>query len=413
METENSISTNSAEEEYPKFNVIREINELRNQFSLIKRIGFFFGAGASMAVGLPGIETLTTEIKTVLTDREKEIVDIIEASIKNNQQNFSKLTIEDVLNQIRLIRQITKDSKDQEFQGISGEEAKNIDNHICKVIYEKISSHESKANFDITRKFVSCINWFSREFTKEIFTTNYDLVLEKSFEYLQIPYFDGFVGSYEPFFLPESIDTGNRLDYPPKSWIRLWKLHGSLGWFWKENDNKNGNKVIRLGIRTNEDVANNQELVIYPSKEKYELSRKQPFIAYFDRLKHYLNEGEGLFIISGYSFSDEHINEIFFNSLQQNNRLHIITFLFSDSDMDKILGLNKPFLNFTAYSPNFAIISGRYGKWNTTENQENKIEIDIFNKFWDIEEKKFILGDFNNLVDFLIEISGKAHEIGS
>ena len=33
------------------------------------------------------------------------------------------------------------------------------------------------------------------------------------------------------------------------------------------------------------------ELVIYPSKEKYDSSKKQPFIAYFDRLKNYLLSG--------------------------------------------------------------------------------------------------------------------------
>jgi hypothetical protein len=40
----------------------------------------------------------------------------------------------------------------------------------------------------------------NRDFSKEIFTTNYDLVIEKSLEAIRAPYFDGFVGSYEPFF---------------------------------------------------------------------------------------------------------------------------------------------------------------------------------------------------------------------
>ena len=46
----------------------------------------------------------------------------------------------------------------------------------------------------------------NRDFSKEIFTTNYDLIIEKSLEASQIPYFDGFVGSFEPFFWQESID---------------------------------------------------------------------------------------------------------------------------------------------------------------------------------------------------------------
>ena len=38
---------------------------------------------------------------------------------------------------------------------------------------------------------------------KEIFTSNYDLIIEKSLEAIRIPHFDGFVGSYEPFFWQE------------------------------------------------------------------------------------------------------------------------------------------------------------------------------------------------------------------
>lgn len=34
------------------FDLIREMNEFRNQISLIKRIGFFFGAGTSMSLGI-------------------------------------------------------------------------------------------------------------------------------------------------------------------------------------------------------------------------------------------------------------------------------------------------------------------------------------------------------------------------
>jgi hypothetical protein len=77
-------------------------------------------------------------------------------------------------------------------------------------------------------------------------------------------------------------------------------------------------------------ISANQEneLVIYPSKEKYDSSKKQPFVAYFDRLKSVLTAGELLFVFSGYSFSDQHINEIIFNSLRQNNRLSVLIFFY-------------------------------------------------------------------------------------
>ncbi len=42
-----------------KFNVIREIQELKNQLSYSKNIGFLFGAGTSTALGIPNISDLT------------------------------------------------------------------------------------------------------------------------------------------------------------------------------------------------------------------------------------------------------------------------------------------------------------------------------------------------------------------
>ena len=87
-----------------------------------------------------------------------------------------------------------------------------------------------------------------------------------------------------------------------QNWIRLWKIHGSLSWFWKQDDKTKAPQIVRIGkIENIKDEKN--ELVIYPSKEKYDSSRKQPFIAYFDRLKKYLLSGELLFIFTGYSFS--------------------------------------------------------------------------------------------------------------
>lgn len=305
-------------------------------------------------------------MEEILKPDEKEYFLKIKESLKTHSPDFP-ITIEDILNQLRLIRQITRDNEKKDYEGINGKTAKLLDITICNNIYNIISEEAGSIDLTITRQLVSWINWLNRDFTKELFTTNYDLIFEKAMESLQIPYFDGFVGTNEPFFLPESIECRSQLEFPPLSWIRLWKIHGSFGWFWRKNSIGNGHKVVRLGELAKCSMEENDELVIYPSKEKYELSRKQPFIAYFDRLKRYLNEGEGIFIISGYSFSDDHINEIFFNSLQQNNRLHIVAFLYSNNDMEKIKDCGVSYLNFTAFSPEEVIIGGKKGKWIVNE----------------------------------------------
>lgn len=51
----------------------RAARELRDQLaSDERRLGFFFGAGTSMAVGLPGIVQLTTQVEGKLTAPQKE-----------------------------------------------------------------------------------------------------------------------------------------------------------------------------------------------------------------------------------------------------------------------------------------------------------------------------------------------------
>ena len=49
-----------------KINVIIEIQELKNQLSYSKNIGFFFGAGTSTALDIPNISDLTNNIEESL-----------------------------------------------------------------------------------------------------------------------------------------------------------------------------------------------------------------------------------------------------------------------------------------------------------------------------------------------------------
>jgi hypothetical protein len=382
-----------------KHDVVREIMELKSQLSSAKRIGFFFGAGTSMSMGIPGITELTEQAIASLSDDEKIKIEKIITCMKSFSPGFS-ITIEDILNHIRLVRQITRDSDSKGFEGINGIDAKNLDKNICSKIYDIITKKEHDADRHPMVSFASWLNWFPRDYNKEIFTLNYDLILEKSFEELQIPYFDGFIGANEPFFLAESIESKDKLNLPPLSWIRLWKLHGSFGWIWQKVGDDDAYRIVRVGALGGERDAS-KELVIYPSRDKYELSRKQPFTAYFDKLRNYLQEGELLFVINGYSFSDEHINEVLFSSLRQNNRLHIIAFVFNDTDLEKIKNQVRQHLNITVYCPSFAIIGGFLRDWDFGKDKEK------FSNYLNDDGKKLKLGDFKNLVLFLIENRGK------
>ena len=168
-----------------------------------------------------------------------------------------------------------------------------------------------------------------RESPLEIFTTNYDLLFESAFEQMGISFFDGFVGAVSPFFTVESVEAEMSPQfedvYPPRSWTRLWKLHGSIGWQLKK-DATNRLEIVRVAGALIPDVS--AQLVIYPSRDKYVDSRKLPFIAYMDRLRRFLIGGEVLFVVLGYSFGDQHINDVLIQSLRANPRLAISAFMY-------------------------------------------------------------------------------------
>lgn len=390
-----------------KINLVREIRELKTHLSYSKNIGFFFGAGTSCALKIPNVEQLTTGIEEKLKGDHLKNFRIIKADLESTVIP-KKVNIEDILNQIRRIRELTGESK-KEYLKVSGESAKDLDKEICTIIYDLIVEKEASADLDNTKKFFAWLSLLNRDFSKEVFTTNYDLIIEKSLEASQIPYFDGFVGSYEPFFWPESIDQFVTKNDLTQNWIRLWKIHGSLSWFWKEDQKTKSQKVIRIGKIDNIKDEEN-ELVIYPSKEKYDSSKKQPFIAYFDRLKNYLLSGELLFIFTGYSFSDQHINEIIFNCLRQNNRLTTLVFFFQDAEVENLHKQTSSYMNLNVFGPTKAIINGNLGEWEFSK-AEFKSPTEKYDHYWNEAENKFILGDFNSFANFLITNSGKKEAI--
>lgn len=382
-----------------KLNVVHHMNELKKVLSYSKNIGFFFGAGTSCAFGLPDISRLTIEVCEKLTSKDKEIFNNACKSIED-LNGGTTATIEDILNYLRQIRDLTKSRPDLEYNGISGSDAMILDKNICKEIYNNIRKKENEADILYLRKFFAWYDSFTSGFIKEIFITNYDMLLEMAMESNYIPYFDGFTGSYEPFFNPESIEKFPGSNDSTGRWIRLWKIHGSLNWMLKEATNKSSERIVRAGNIS--ELSN--EMMIYPSKEKYSLSRKEPFIAYFDRLKQYMDNGELLFIFSGYSFSDQHINDLIFGALRQNPRMYIVVTCFSDCQIDSMVEFAASHLNLCVLGPSKVIANGSVFDWEyNIDGEDNQ----GWEQYWDDNNGKMILGDFKNLISFLVDNSAR------
>lgn len=372
--------------------------QLTEQLASDKRkLGFFFGAGLSMAVGVPGVEALTKKISDQLSQEHKPIfTQLITASGSNN--------IEHILNKLRTIRELIGENQDTEFYGVKGKTAgQRLDVEICKTISEIVY----KTDISDLKPHLIFANWLFQNQAKryspiEIFTTNYDLLIEQALEFKKLPFFDGFAGSINPFLIPECVEAENvkndQSSYIPYSWIRLWKIHGSINWFLtRDQDLKK--RIIRC---TNRALSDGDELMIYPSKQKYDESRRLPFLVFQDRFRKFLSSGETLLVIAGYSFGDEHLNEILFQALRANKRLAITALMYGESiegnkrvTDQKILDFGKDHPNFTVIGPDKACIGGVITDWN-----EDEIDLDKLH-FWDNTNKILNLGDFNVLSEYL------------
>jgi len=299
------------------------MENLKEILATPKQIGLLLGAGVSKACGLPNIQDITDKVRAKITNLN--FINLIE----------DKDTVEDFLNKIQQLKGLLQ--SDKEINNLKRDDINSIEKTIKEEIFNELSIDVSFENF---YKLVLWINYINRDYEKEIFTLNYDLLVENALEKASLPYFSGFVGNVRPFFITDSVDDFQGI-YVKQSWIKLWKLHGSLN-FVKDSDDK---------IYIDNNGSNKSEnLLIYPSMDKYLSSRKAPFISYLDRLRKYLIDKEKILFVLGYSFGDAHINEVIVNGLNNNHRLSVIVLAFDETTFKKGIEILGNYPNFSIYT---------------------------------------------------------------
>ena len=240
-----------------------------------KRIGIFIGAGAPTAIHVdqnnnivgegrplvPDVAGLTDAVVSEITEDDRKVVNILMDEIEED------INIESILTRVRRLSQAIGKST---VHGLDSTAYRELGQRICKEIGRKVCSTLPEGPNPYS-ELVSWIAGTHRKHSVEIFTPNYDLLLEEAFERARVAYFDGFTGSHAPFFDPASVS----LDEFPARWSRLWKLHGSLGWRISHDT------VIRTGEREATEL-------IYPDHLKYDQVTRLPYSALFERLRQFL-----------------------------------------------------------------------------------------------------------------------------
>lgn len=376
----------------PKYDPLRTAHELREQMaSAERRTGLFLGAGTSMAAKLPGLNELTKKVGARLVGTPKGDYDRVVTKLGISAN------IETILNRVRLIRELIPADGTESYDGMSNDRAKQLDVAICQSIYRELRDipvAEMGGHYSLA----SWVRHVRRDEPVEVFTTNYDLLLESAFEVRGVPFFDGFVGVIAPFFVPRSVEAGGskltKDDAPPRSWTRLWKLHGSIGWQLRQDIGSGNTSIVRIGSA---DPEPGTELVIFPSADKFSEARRIPFATYMDRLRRFLSDGESLLLLIGYSFRDEHINGIITQALRANTRAALNAFVHGPLE-GVVLSLAKEYRNLSAFGSTSACIGGDHAGWVApTRSRQPGEEW----PFWDETKNEFLLGDFRAFAKFL------------
>ena len=421
---------------------IRQSKYLRQTLSQDKKpVGFFISAGCPLAVSMPeGKWPLIPDVAG-LTKYIKEEIDketsVAEGATRNSAKAYTQLieevekagktnpNIEDILSFLRGMKQISKGAIN--IRGFSEQELDILEKLVCQKIAEKLNV-DLPDNKTPYHKLAKWVNNIERDTPIEIFTTNYDLLLEEAFEDLKVPYFDGFVGTRFPFFDLRAVED----NLIPNHWTRLWKIHGSINWYLKENKD----------VYRSTSLEECDSYIIHPSHLKYDQSRKMPYLALIDRLNKFLRQNSAVLIMSGYSFSDDHLNDTILNALRANPTAMVIALLFGDLtttteakskggkaaiktikvNYEKALELAENRSNLSIWTSDEAVIGGLRTKWrpvksdyDAEENVGNAVkekQIVVKDDKGDETEEKIIkyefhLGDFAVLGDFLQELIGK------
>lgn len=336
-----------------------------------QRIGCFLGAGCPLGVYdaagsksivlIPAVVELTKRVADGL-----QASDAVPGASTKFKAHWDALfseckptdgkapTVEDVLTELRTLANRRGNA---EILGMTKKNLTDLDDKVCALIATEMRKPLPAYRTSYNR-FASWIGGVHRDSPAEIFTPNYDLLFEQALEQHPLPHFDGFVGSREPWFDLASIEH----DAIPTRWTRLWKLHGSINWE-KIEETVNANKITRVVRVTREAAAG--KVMIFPSHLKYDQSRRMPYLAMLDRLRAFFHGNDApRLVVCGYSFLDDHLNEILLDGLRGNRNAQCFALMYSGLEQHpRVVDYAIRQSNLTVLAWNGAVVGTRAGRY--------------------------------------------------
>ncbi len=365
------------------------------------RVGFFLGAGCPLSIRvpdgdkskplIPDIAGLTAHVRTQLEASDEHKAPFQTLIKRLDEAGNAKPTIEDLLSHIRALRDVVGKGN---IDGLNADTLDVVDAEICATTTALVSARLPSDDTPYNR-LASWVAAIERHYAVELFTSNYDLLVEQALETSRVPYFDGFVGSDRTFFDLPSIEH----DRLPPRWARLWKVHGSINW-WHTKDGS---------VQRRANSEEGDRLLIHPSHLKYLQSRRMPYLAMLDRLRTFLTQGQAVLVTCGYSFIDQHINEVILQGLSGNPLAICFGLIFGDrATCPEAVQKARTQANLNVLAVDGAVIGTIERDWHSVPQSDHplhglavQLRDSDFRSSASKDRCKFLLGDFKAFGEFL------------
>lgn len=351
------LSSADAETKKKAENILNELlKETRVRVGTLLKtdnVSFLIGAGASMKAGGVGLALIPHELEKVLHEKAQEsdnrqdpewlLLFYATASVLSGQTlNLSvrraalsgdlslvpkiPINLEDYLSHLHMWRAgMNEFAANTGLNLVTGGTLIVSKAGVDRLILEINRSLASLVDLPAVGKEGAMID--HRRFIKKIltrplnlrranlFTLNYDTLIEKAADAEGAVLVDGFVGTLRRIFRPESYDldfyfpaqtTEGRVHRFDRA-LHLYKLHGSITWHRCVADWENPYGLYATFYKQD---APEDDVLIYPSPLKYGQALGLPYSELFRRFGSAIAQPQSVLFTVGYGFGDDHVNAL-------------------------------------------------------------------------------------------------------
>lgn len=261
-------------------------------------------------------ESLSKEDKKWLSDKLK--INIDDVNFSTNLEAFLS-----VLHNLSFYHSKINNEADKDAQKINQviKEARNFILEKC-LNEENIKDKRDSELLEVYKTFYKKLLTRNSTLPRlNIFTTNYDLYSERAMDSLGIHYVNGFTGGISKYFNPTIFNyaLAEKMDLSQSKWnvidnfFYLYKIHGSVNWVENDDEGKLF-KIQEIQDPTFNTLKDKETVMIHPTPLKYNASLGSPYSDLFREFQKKLMQNNNILVTIGYSFSDEHINNLIFQA---------------------------------------------------------------------------------------------------